>query len=551
MPRPVLTVPPQHPAARTLDSLAEHYMVLRDAARCGDLHQGLVSYLARLRDGAAQAAESTDVLAQLVDLTEDPGAPALLIAHFLLACESEADAPDASGIRARALHDLVESIRRAVGIATTRAEERARLDPASGLPTRSALYRQAGLFLAGAVQSGQQIAALCIDFQHSTRTLGQPGHGSQEDLVLAICTRLRSAVRPVDVLGRTSALEFTLLLPGLDDPDQALLAAQKIASCFAEPLGLRQDVIALTVTIGVSRFPDHANSAEGLLNCARLAAREAHRRGSAILAYSGTSEADKLETRALEARLRQAMTHSELTLHFQPQMDLHTGAVDNVEALLRWEQRPGEWINPEAIVHSAAAAGLIGSLSLWIVGAALRQVDSWSRAGIEVSVAVNLTAASLLEDDLPELIALTLSTWGVAPERLLIEITESSMIGDMERSLHVLQRLKRVGVLIAIDDFGTGYSSLAWLRQLPLDELKIDKLFVCNMLRSPEDEMIVRTVINLAHNFHLDVVAEGVEDQATQDALGRMGCDRIQGYWLSRPLPPEQCAEFLLRRADR
>ena len=536
---------PHDPATLAVLRLQERYPSARLDDAHSPLREPLRAYLLSLADIADDDSSGVRLLSELTERVDDPGAAALLLGDFLIALQ-ECGLDPTIALQSKAMRHLAQVSRRGTESASARAESRAHTDPASGLPNRNALYRHARECMQQAQADGMNLGALCVDLRHTARMLGQPGHATHEELILAVTSRLQNALRPQDILGRSSEPEFSVLLPGLRSPGQAMLAANKVAACLAEPLALRQDQIELSHAIGIASFPDHTESAESLLNCARTAARAARRNGVHFMLFNGRPDCDDDAMRALEADLRIAMSKNALRLHFQPQLDLRTSEVLIAEALLRWERTPGEWTQPEQIIACAEAAGLMSALSLWTLNAALQQLDAWSRAGLDIKVGINISATSLKEDDLPELVALQLASWGVSPQRLLLEITEGSVIDDMERSLSILQRLKSIGVSISMDDFGTGHSSLKSLRELPLNELKIDRRFVKDMLSSPEDEIIVQAVIDLAHNFNLRVVAEGVEDLPTQEALARMGCDQIQGFGLSRPLAPEQCKAFFL-----
>jgi EAL domain-containing protein (putative c-di-GMP-specific phosphodiesterase class I) len=238
-----------------------------------------------------------------------------------------------------------------------------------------------------------------------------------------------------------------------------------------------------------------------------------------------------------------------LVLHYQPKMDLRTGRVTSVEALVRWEHPQRGMIPPNQFIGIAEETGLIAPLTLWVLEAALRQCYTWARDGHALSVAVNLSARNLHDPELPELVARRLDAAGVAPGALVIEITESTLMADPERALGIVRRLHEMGVRIAIDDFGTGYSSLSYLTRLPVSELKIDQSFVRPMAQSANETKIVRSTIGLAHDLGLTVVAEGIEDHPTWDLLAHLGCDVAQGYYISRPRPAADLTRWLTEAA--
>ena len=254
--------------------------------------------------------------------------------------------------------------------------------------------------------------------------------------------------------------------------------------------------------------------------------------------------------RTMESELRAALRENDLMLYYQPQLSLQTGMVQGAEALLRWRNVRGEFVPPNIIVDVAERSGLMTELTRWILNTALRHSAEMRVQGIDITLSVNLAAQDLVSPEFVEITDQTLRTWGVPPEKLVLEITEGSMISEVDKVHAVLTRLKEIGVEISVDDFGTGYSSLAYLKRLPLDELKIDQVFVKQMLKDRQDERIVRTIIDLAHNLQLRVVAEGVEDEATLLVLKKLHCDVAQGYCLSKPKPLEEFCAWWLERAS-
>lgn len=250
----------------------------------------------------------------------------------------------------------------------------------------------------------------------------------------------------------------------------------------------------------------------------------------------------------LIGELYHAIGHDQLLLYYQPQVSLTTGQVAHVEALVRWQHPQHGLLLPEQFIPLAEQTGLIKPLSLWVLSTALRQCHVWQQAGLSLSVAVNLSMLNLQDVQLPDKIAELLTTWNVAPPRLEVEITESTLATDPQRAKEILTRLSEMGVRIAIDDFGIGYSSLASLKRLPVNGIKIDKSFVMDMAVSADDTTIVHSIIDLGHNLGLQVVAEGVENQATWDLLATLGCDYAQGYYLSYPIPAAELTRWLRRR---
>jgi EAL domain-containing protein (putative c-di-GMP-specific phosphodiesterase class I) len=253
----------------------------------------------------------------------------------------------------------------------------------------------------------------------------------------------------------------------------------------------------------------------------------------------------------LVGELRRAIDAGGLVLHHQPKASLRTGALVGSEALVRWEHPQRGLVPPDEFVPLAEHTGLIRPLSRWVLDAGLRQCRAWRDQGLQIPVSINLSARDLHDPQLPELVASLLERWDVVPNMLKLEITESAVMADAERAIDVLGRLRSMGVRISIDDFGTGYSSLSYLKRLPVDELKIDRSFVSHLATDDHDLAIVRSTIGLAHDLGLTVVAEGVEDLATWNVLASLGCDVVQGYFLSRPLPADELVRWLRADEDR
>lgn len=422
-------------------------------------------------------------------------------------------------------------------------------DATTKLPGHEAFLDRLDAYLRTVSQQEQPLCAvLRLDVTPSHRLLGYPGYPTLDQFMLEVSIRLKAVLRPNDVLARFGRNEFALLLPGIRSSGQVMLAAHKLLAALEPALLLDPIEINAQPAIGISLFPEHGNDGPTLVRLAETACTAARSSPDPYVIYRPSLDQDERLQRSMETELRSALRENELSLYFQPQVTLASGAVDGAEALLRWRNPRGEFVPPNVIVEVAEQCGLMNELTRWIVNCALRHSADMRNAGVDIAVSVNLSAQDLISPEFVEIIDQTLRTWNVPADRLVLEITEGSMIEDVEKVMAVLGRLKEVGVEISIDDFGTGYSSLAYLKRLPLDELKIDQVFIKQMLKESQDERIVRTIIDLAHNLQLRVVAEGVEDEATQEALKVLGCDVIQGYCLSRPIP---VADFVLWCRDR
>jgi len=349
--------------------------------------------------------------------------------------------------------------------------------------------------------------------------------------------RLPTVLRQVDRLAAVTEDKIIILLPNLKTSAQAWLAAGKIQATLEEGFSVEGEMLTVRPVLGIATFPDHAELAEELIVHADIAVGVAAMRDVALHVFQKDDQRDSDVYLGLEAPLREAIRSNQLMLYFQPQIDLKTGKCSAAEALLRWNAPEYGVVAPDTVVRIAEASGAIGALTIWVLNNTLRQHAEWLKLGTVMNVSVNLSTLNLADNELPDAIKQALGTWNIEPERVTFEVTESATIGDAQQSVAVLNRIKALGVKIAIDDFGTGSSSLSYLKTFPLDEIKIDKMFIQNMRSSEADQKIVRSVIALAHSFNLTVIAEGVEDESTARELKKMHCDGAQGYVYSPALP--------------
>jgi diguanylate cyclase len=301
-------------------------------------------------------------------------------------------------------------------------------------------------------------------------------------------------------------------------------------------------------SIGISIFPDHGTDAQVLIQHADVAMYDSKRDSASFTFYEESSHEYDVTRLTLVAELRRALAERELMLHYQPKAALESGEVRSVEALLRWNHPARGMVFPDSFIPIAQETGLIGPLTLYVIEEALRQGREWRDQGLDLSISVNLSTRNLLDRDFPKQVAGLLTRWGMDARSLELEVTESSMLANPTRAKVVLQELSDLGLRLSIDDFGTGYSSLAYLRQLPVDEIKIDRSFVMGMGNEADDAVIVRSTVDLGRNLGLDVVAEGVETLELWNRLRDLGCQTAQGYFLSRPVSAQELAAWLKSR---
>ena len=426
-------------------------------------------------------------------------------------------------------------------------EWQARHDGLTGLPNR-VLFSEEMTTELDVTQSGP-IAVVLLDLDRFKEVNDTLGHHHGDLLLMEVGQRLQATLRPSDRVARFGGDEFALMLADVKDTATALVVANRIVEAIAEPFevgGLRLDVGA---SLGLAMSPEHGTDLATLLQKADIAMYQAKREGSDCVLYDPDNDHHSREQLALAGELRRGM-ENELVVYFQPKVELEDERVCGVEALVRWNHPEHGLLPPGAFMAMAERSGLMNGLTRVVLEKTLAQLREWLDAGHDVDVAVNVSAGGLHDSGLADDIDRFLAKYGVPAERLVLEITETTIAEDAERAEEVLQTLVDRGVRVSIDDFGTGYSSLAVLRSLPVTELKIDRGFVSD-LSHPEGAAIVEYSINLGHMLGLRVVAEGVEERWEGDRLLAMGCDMAQGYFFARPMPADQATAWMAERMPR
>jgi diguanylate cyclase (GGDEF)-like protein len=418
-------------------------------------------------------------------------------------------------------------------------------DTLTGLPNRTSLYERAGRLTAGVRAFGGLAALLLIDLDRFKEVNDTLGHDHGDRLLRDVADRLERALRRGDTLARLGGDEFAVLLRDLPDRAAAAELAGRLLEALERPFVVRGVTVQLEASVGVALCPDHGADVTTLVQRADVAMYEAKREQGHIRLYDAAR--DPYSPARLErlGELREALGNGELVLHYQPKISVAGGDVTGVEALVRWQHPRHGLLGPTEFLPLAERTGMMGELTRWVVDAALRQARAWQDEGIEVPIAVNLAAANILDAALPDAVGELLAHYGVPGERLTCELSEHTVMADPRRAGEVLDRLRALGVRLSLDDFGTGHSSLAYLKRLPLDELKIDRAFVAGIVGDENDALIVRSTIDLARNLGLEVVAEGVEGADVLQRLRSLRCHEAQGFHLSRPLPPEALVEWL------
>jgi diguanylate cyclase (GGDEF)-like protein/PAS domain S-box-containing protein len=420
-------------------------------------------------------------------------------------------------------------------------------DGLTGLPNRSLFHDRVTHALERSRRTGAPFAVLLMDLDRFKEVNDTLGHQSGDSLLRELGGRLQANLRAGDTVARLGGDEFGFLLSDVDAEGAAPLV-ERIERALAKPFTLQRLPLQVEASIGIAVFPEHGDTVDLLVQRSDVAMYDAKRTGRGYAIYDAARDEHTPIRLTMVSDLRRALEQRELELFYQPKIELGSGRVTSVEALLRWRHPSRGLVLPDEFIPVADRTGLMDPLTRYVIEEALKQRQEWRRAGRELAVAVNVSMRNLIDGAFPGDVLELLRKWDVPPESLELEVTEHAIEADRFRAKAVLERLGEMGLRVAIDDFGTGYSSLAYLRRLPLHEIKIDRSFVTTMTTDKDDAVIVRSAIDLARNLGLGVVAEGVETAETLAALVGLGCDSAQGYYWSRPLPAAELTAWLDER---
>jgi diguanylate cyclase (GGDEF)-like protein len=426
----------------------------------------------------------------------------------------------------------------------------ARIDAVTGLPNRRLVEERLEQLIAQSRRHGGGAGVLLVDLDRFKLVNDTLGRRTGDKLLAQVGERLRACVRIEDTVGRLGGDEFAVVIGALPQSETAAVVARKMLDSFDAPFDLGGRETFVTASIGVSIFPQDGGDAQGLLQRAEVAmyrAKEASRNGYCFYAAEMNARAGAMLQ--LNSDLRRAVEHSEFELHYQPKVDLATGTMNGMEALLRWRHPELGLVPPAEFVPALEETGLIVPVGEWVLAEACRQLDGWARAGLApVPIAVNLSAKQFRQRDLDAVIGRVLAQRGIPGSLLELEVTESCLMEDSWDAAGQLRALRASGMRISVDDFGTGYSSLAYLTRLPLSALKIDRGFVDAALSDPNAAAIVKMVIEMARNLRYDVIAEGIETERHVEFLLRQGCGQGQGYFFGKPMPAAMIAARLAKK---
>ena len=425
-------------------------------------------------------------------------------------------------------------------------------DPLTGLPNRVLLEDRLEQAIAQAERGHHGLALVFMDLDNFKKINDSLGHAAGDALLKEVATRLKHCVRDTDTISRQGGDEFVLVLGGLHGSEGSLPVLTKIMESLQEPFVCEGNELSTSASMGVALYPQDGDCFDILRKKADMAMYRAKEAGrNTYRFFDEAMDEEAVEHLLMRSGLRRAVERGEFVLHYQPQVDIASGRVVGVEALLRWEHPEFGLVHPGRFIPVAEDSGLIVPIGAWVIEEACRQAMAWRRAGLpELVMAVNLSAAQFRRHGIEDTVAQALQRSGLVPALLELELTESILLQDVEQVLATVQRLKQLGVQLAIDDFGTGYSSLSYLKRFDIDKLKIDQSFIRDLASDPDDAAIVRAIIQMAHSLGLRAIAEGVETAELLQQLRGFGCDEAQGYHYARPMPAAEFEHYLTQRSS-
>ena len=430
-------------------------------------------------------------------------------------------------------------------LSTNRDLETAALyDHLTGLPNRCLIQERMEQQLQISQRDRHPFSIVMIDLDRFKEVNDTLGHHVGDELLTQIGRRFTQMLRQSDTIGRLGGDEFAVILPGTD-AGSARRVTRQLSAALDEPFSLKDATLTVDASMGIAAYPQHGNDVAELLRRADVAMYIAKRNREDCFIYDAKQDVHTLHRLSLMADLHQALNRDQVQLHYQPKLDLAGGTVVGVEALMRWNHPEHGAVAPDVFIPTLEQTGLIKRYTLWALETACAQRAAWDAAGYNLSMSVNLSMYNLRDTQLVEHIRGLQKKWGPPAGWLILEVTESAVMGDILHVSGIMDDLASIGVEFSIDDFGTGYSSLSHLKRLPVNELKIDRSFVMEMDQDPDDEIIIRSTIDLAHNMGLRVVAEGVESARTLEKLRKLGCDQAQGFHIARPASASAIARDL------
>jgi diguanylate cyclase (GGDEF)-like protein len=426
-------------------------------------------------------------------------------------------------------------------------EEQALSDGLTGLPNRTMFSQLVENTISSNARRKRMGVVMLMDLDRFKDVNDTLGHHNGDLLLQRIGSRLHSVLRDGETVARLGGDEFAILLPEVADRQSVVPVVRRVLKVLEEPVVVGGLALQCEGSVGIAIFPEHGKTVDSVMRAADVAMYMAKENRSGYEFYDAHQHEHRHDAGrlALIGELRRAMDETELVLYYQPKVNLRTGRVEGVEALARWHHPERGLLSPDEFIPLAERSNLLRPMTLYLLDSAMRQANAWRTRGLDVSVSVNLSMQNLIDLRLPNDLARLLTSWRLPPGSLELEITESTIMADHRRAMTILTRLNKMGVALSVDDFGTGYSSLAYLQNLPVDSIKIDKSFCMSMSEDAGNATIVQSTIDLGHNLGLKVVAEGVETAEAYKTLAELGCDYAQGFFLSRPLAPDKATLWL------
>lgn len=434
------------------------------------------------------------------------------------------------------IFDQTQELRSRAETMEKQANYSATHDIATDLPNRALFYDRVEQAILSANNQNKMLSILLVEFANFKEVYDTLGRNSSDLILKQIATRLQNVVLGTDSVARIDGNIFSLLVPATDKENAGVLLAKNVQAALDPPFKIERLNLSIHSNIGIVNFPEHGEDVDTLVQKAGVALFMAAKSHEGYEVYTPSFDDHSPRRLTLMSELRQAIDREQLHLYYQPKVSLKSGQVYGAEALVRWHHPRHGFISPDEFIPMAERTRVIKHLTLWALKKTFKQCAEWRKQGLTLIVSVNLSARDLHDPELPDIVAGIAASTGIKPGWMMLEITESSIMTDPERSMDIIQRLHEMGYQLSIDDFGTGYSSLAYLKKMPLAELKIDKSFVSDVLQSENDAVIVKATINLAHNLGLQVTAEGVETKQALDLLNSYDCDIAQGYFFSKPI---------------
>ncbi|MDH3383982.1 MAG: EAL domain-containing protein, partial [Deltaproteobacteria bacterium] len=423
-------------------------------------------------------------------------------------------------------------------------------DSLTGLPNRIRFNERLVLDLARANRRSEVVGVVLFDLDRFKEVNDTLGHESGDKLLVAVAQQIKDTVRETDTVARISGDEFCVILPDHKDEHAAMEAARNLRRAFIKPFLVDGQEIPMTASLGLSLFPFNGDTPETLVKKADIAMFRAKALGRNTLQVFSEEMSTVLEDRVrMEKGLWRASERNEFVVHYQPEIDLQTGMIVGAEALVRWQNPDQGLVPPMQFIPLAEEIGAIVPMSEWVIRTACAQAKEWQEKGyMPFRISINVSARLFQQYDLTKTILDTLKATGLGPDSLELEITESVAMQNVQSSMEILWKLNGLSVRVAMDDFGTGYSSLAYLKKFPIHLLKIDRAFIKDLDKNPEDQTIVKAIIAMAHTLNIDVIAEGVERSEQKDLLKTFGCGFAQGFYFSKPLPVQDFTKLLYEK---